>query len=164
MPARAPWAPACQEPSRLFTWPRRSSSLVASPRYQTLPCLSCAYQSSVSSATPPPLKNTRSWTTTALMPRMVFVLWVTVMTSVCRSPSFSPLYRSVVPGRSGNHGLSTRLTKFEGLGAAGGAAADVATDVTSAATAAVIEAVCLRFMATGWQANPERRLSAADRG
>ena len=48
-PGRAPSRPALNEPSRLVTWPWRSSSFVFSPKYQTLPWRSCAYQSLVTS-------------------------------------------------------------------------------------------------------------------
>jgi len=52
-PACAPFTPACQLPSVLRTLPRGSSSAVASPRYQTLPARSCAYQSLVLSSSRP---------------------------------------------------------------------------------------------------------------
>jgi hypothetical protein len=49
-PARAPFTPESHEPSRLVTFPLRSSSAVSSPKYQTVPPRSCAYQSVVRSA------------------------------------------------------------------------------------------------------------------
>lgn len=63
-----------------------SYSLVASPRYQTFPSLSWAYQSKVSS-TSRPSSVTTSWTTVASMPRMVLVSGRTVTTTRCSDPS-----------------------------------------------------------------------------
>src|SRR4051794_10196982 len=51
IPARAPRTPARQVPSRLDTFPEDVSVAVSSPRYQTLPLRSCAYQSLVRSRT-----------------------------------------------------------------------------------------------------------------
>src|SRR3954451_15232161 len=110
IPARAPSTPARHDPSRLVTRPTAFSSAVASPKYQTLPRLSCAYQSFVRSARRPPTE-TRSSTSVQRTPRMSWVRFVTVTTSRPRLPSFSPTYTSVVPGLSGNHGLSTVRTK-----------------------------------------------------
>src|SRR4051794_21143181 len=53
IPALVPLTPACHEPSRLAMRPCRSYVAVASPRYQTLPASSSAYQSRVDSATVP---------------------------------------------------------------------------------------------------------------
>ncbi len=52
IPARAPSRPAFHEPAVLTTRPS-SYSLVFSPKYQTLPRRSCAYQSKVSSTSSP---------------------------------------------------------------------------------------------------------------
>ena len=52
MPAFAPSTPASHEPSFVTGLPF-SYSVVSSPRYQTLPCWSWAYQSSVSSTSFP---------------------------------------------------------------------------------------------------------------
>ena len=54
IPARAPSRPACHEPSVVVTRPCASNSAVASPRYQTAPAASCAYQSVVRSSGWPP--------------------------------------------------------------------------------------------------------------
>jgi len=53
IPGCAPFTPHCHDPSVVFTLPRASSSAVASPRYQTLPPVSCAYQSLVRSSSLP---------------------------------------------------------------------------------------------------------------
>jgi len=59
-----------------------SYSLVSSPRYQTLPALSWAYQSKVSSMTPLPASETVSRTTRAVTPlAILLVLLVTVTTT-----------------------------------------------------------------------------------
>ena len=50
MPPFAPSRPFRKEPSVLVTLPCAFSSAVFSPRYQTVPCLSWAYQSVVRSA------------------------------------------------------------------------------------------------------------------
>src|SRR5438045_2540693 len=41
MPGCAPSTPASHEPARDFTVPLARTSLVSSPKYQTLPCESC---------------------------------------------------------------------------------------------------------------------------
>src|SRR4051794_10887399 len=107
MPGRAPCFPAVHEPSVLVTLPCSSSSAVSSPRYQTLPALSCAYQSLVRSSKASPMYN-MSCTTTALTPSTTFVAVPTVTTSREASPSFEPVYFHTEPGSSGNHVLSTR--------------------------------------------------------
>ena len=57
-------------------------SNITLPMYQTLPCLSCAYQSKVRS-TAFPCSETVSRTTVHLTPRIIFVRWVTIMSSFC---------------------------------------------------------------------------------
>ncbi len=87
-PGSAPSTPASNEPSLDTTLPF-SYSAVASPRYQTFPQRSCAYQSSVTS-TSSPSSVTTSWTTLAVIPfaiRLVFL--VTVTTTRCFVPSGS---------------------------------------------------------------------------
>ena len=87
-PAWAPSTPASNEPA-VDTGLPSSYSVVASPRYQTLPASSCAYQSSVTS-TGSPCSVTTSWTTRAVIPlAMRFTLSVTVTTTRCRVPSVS---------------------------------------------------------------------------
>src|SRR5947207_817452 len=110
MPARAALTPACQVPSVLVTLPCGSSSAVSSPKYQTLPALSCAYQSVVRSPRWP-CTYRRSLTALHGAPWIVFVVVVALTTSREGLPSFTPLYVQVVPGFSGNQGLSTRETK-----------------------------------------------------
>ena len=63
MPALAPARPACHEPSRDSRWPFASYVAVASPKYQTLPALSAAYQSVVRSASFPLARRSTSVTT-----------------------------------------------------------------------------------------------------
>ncbi len=65
-PACAPSTPASNEPL-VDTGLPFSYSVVASPRYQTFPHRSCAYQSSVTS-TGSPSSVTTSWTTLARTP------------------------------------------------------------------------------------------------
>ena len=60
---------------------------MCSPKYQTFPCESCAYQSLVTS-TGLPCSRTMSLTTRASMPSaIVFVLSVTLITWRCLEPS-----------------------------------------------------------------------------
>src|SRR5437868_2988352 len=107
MPGCAPFTPDLNEPSMLvISLP--SSSWVFSPKYQTLPSLSCAYQSSVSSVNTPPT-YTVSWTSTQVTPRITLVLWVTKRTLL----SLALTYVNVVPGRSGKNGLLIVPTKFD---------------------------------------------------
>ena len=77
MPGLAPLTPVSQEPS-VLTLPL-SYSLVSSPKYQTAPSRSCAYQSQVSSTTWP-FELATSWTTVVVTPAMSFVFDVTVTT------------------------------------------------------------------------------------
>src|SRR4029453_1654077 len=49
-------------------------------------------------------------------PLIVLVAPVTVKTSCANFPSLTPRKTNVVPGTSGNQGLSTRLTKLRGSG------------------------------------------------
>src|SRR5262245_36366499 len=108
MPGWAPSTPASHEPA----WsPAGLSSYetVSSPKYQTLPARSCAYQSNVSSTSSPPAK-TWSWTTTVETPitvRRSVVTAVTVRSSWLLKVNF-------VPGTSGQYGLSTVSTKSAG--------------------------------------------------
>ena len=88
IPACAPSTPASNEPDLVFTLPF-SYSAVFSPRYQTLPSPSWAYQSSVTS-TSSPFSVTTSRTTLASMPlAIIFVLSVTVTSTRCSVPSSS---------------------------------------------------------------------------
>jgi hypothetical protein len=82
IPGRAPSTPASQDPAEESS-PFRTA-LVASPRYQTLPLRSWAYQSKVSS-TRAPSRVSVSRTTVALIPMTVRV-WSVTTTSL-RSPS-----------------------------------------------------------------------------
>ena len=97
-PASAPSTPASNEPPRDETFPS-SNSAVCSPRYQTLPSPSCAYQSKVSSITSPS-EVTVSRTTRAVTPfaiRFVALLTVTRTSSAFPSSS-SSRYVQRVPG------------------------------------------------------------------
>src|SRR5512147_812136 len=105
MPPFAPSRPAVNEPSVLITLPLEFSSAVASPRYQTVPDLSWAYQSLVRSVTRPPWM-TRSWTTLARTPAISLVLCVTVR---ARGRAAAALLRPPVGGRRGRlHPLRPR--------------------------------------------------------
>ena len=130
MPGFAPLTPVRQEPDVPVTRPWRSSSAVASPKYHTLPCASCVYQSVVRSARRP-LRYKRSSTTTQGAPPITAVRCVTVITSRDGWPSFSPTYVKVVPGRSENHGLSTRALNPRPAGAPD-ATAPIVTESTTA--------------------------------
>src|SRR5690348_5515710 len=110
IPAVAPLRPACHVPSVLVTWPCLSSSAVCSPKYHTLPCESCVYQSVVRSLSLP-RRYSMSLTTTHGAPLIVLASDVTVTTSRDGWPSLTPRYTYVVPGLSGSHGLSTRAEK-----------------------------------------------------
>jgi hypothetical protein len=83
--------------------------------YQTLPCLSWAYQSNVRSSGFPP-DHTLSSTTTASMPMMRFFRRVTrtMFSSRVVPSSPTPLYRNTVPGLSGRYGLSIGPPKSAG--------------------------------------------------
>ena len=65
--------------------PRFKTAMVASPKYQTVPCLSCAYQSYVSSFISP-LAVRISCTITHFTPMIVFVFEVTVVSREKVSP------------------------------------------------------------------------------
>src|SRR4051794_502413 len=109
----APVTPACQEPAVLTTLPFLYS-LVSSPMYQTLPSLSWAYQSNVSSIVSPSCVNVSRTTVTA-MPPICFVWSVTVMTSFEMAPSASTSrYSHSDPTARGQYGLSIVVTKFAG--------------------------------------------------
>ena len=88
-PGLAPSTPDCQLPSRVITLPALLSSAVSSPMYQTLPCLSWAYQSQVFS-TGFPCTVVMSCTTVQVTPSMTLVWPVAVKTSTVGSPSFTP--------------------------------------------------------------------------
>src|SRR6266540_5462089 len=138
MPAFASLTPASHDPS-LRTHLPFTKSEESSPRYQTLPCLSCAYQSKVFSSRLPPT-STWSRTTVARMPRITFVLWVTKTETRRAFPSCVPRKRKVVPGRSGKYLLSIRLTKSlgdgkTGIGVAALAVGDEKPDAASATIA-----------------------------
>jgi hypothetical protein len=90
MPGFAPFTPACQEPSVLVCSRLRFSSSVASPKYQTFPAMSCAYQSVMFSWSLPPMKPW-SWTTVVMTPRIVAFSLVTVNVSLEALPSLRPL-------------------------------------------------------------------------
>src|SRR3954447_2315058 len=135
IPARGPSTPARQVPSVLSTVPSAFSVAVFSPRYQTLPALSWAYQSFVRSASRPRW-YTRSSMTVARMPSIGFVRRVTRNTSVAGVPSSLPLYVRTVPGSSGNHGLSTVRTNWLAGGSAGGRSLAATVDRWSAVAVA----------------------------
>src|SRR5882762_5576999 len=77
IPGSAPSTPASHVPAVLVTAPLAYSA-VSSPKYQTLPSASCAYQSTVFS-TSALLLVTTSRTTMHLTPRITFVSLVTVI-------------------------------------------------------------------------------------
>src|SRR5688500_11896549 len=106
MPGFAPPTPACHEPSLLDMPP--SNAVVSSPKYQTVPSTSCAYQSYVSSTIWPP-DFAMSRTTTQVTPITSFVSFVTVTVTVSSVSTTS--YSQTVPGTSGKNGLSTPATK-----------------------------------------------------
>jgi hypothetical protein len=76
--------------------------------------LSWAYQSKVSSIARP-CSETVSRTMVHLIPRMRLCLRRTTESSRCGVRPRTPSMWKPVPGFSGKYGLSTRLTKFEGL-------------------------------------------------
>src|SRR6266545_445398 len=113
MPACAPSTPASHDPAVVTTSPF-SYSFVSSPRYQTFPSRSWAYQSSVSS-TSRPSSLTTSWTTVAAIPRISFARPVTVTSTRCTLPSASvSRYTQRLPGTIGQYGLSIPSTKSDG--------------------------------------------------
>ena len=88
IPGSAPSTPASNDPALVETFPS-SNSAVSSPRYQTFPAASCAYQSNVSSMSSPSCV-TVSRTTRAVMPFAIsFVSLVTVTTTWSSLPSSS---------------------------------------------------------------------------
>src|SRR5262245_31332657 len=88
-PGSPPFTPASHEPSVPTSTPF-AYCLASSPKYQTLPCLSWAYQSWVSSSSPP-FTNTVSITSTQVTPMRTLVEWVT-STILSSSPaSVTPL-------------------------------------------------------------------------
>src|SRR5215218_5383690 len=110
-PGLAPALPASHDPS-VLTLPFFLYSLVFSPKYQTLPFLSWAYQSKVFSLSLP-CAHTLSSTTTHFTPIICLVEWVTVITS--RSVAFLVFLREtkVVPGLRGKYLLSIVVVKSE---------------------------------------------------
>src|ERR1700716_1173338 len=98
-PGSAPSTPASQVPAVLDTTPL-VYSLVSSPKYQTLPAVSWAYQSDVRSSSAP---DTMSRTTIVRTPRMSLVSLVTVSSIRSGSPSRLPSYTITVPGTSGKY-------------------------------------------------------------
>ncbi len=120
MPASAPSTPASQEPDGSHSPPGSSYSHESSPRYQTFPHSSWAYQSRVSSIRSPS-RETSSRTTVASMPRIVRVSPVTVSTVRSRPSSVSASYVQMVPGIRGKWGLGSVAgsTKSSGAGSSG---------------------------------------------
>jgi hypothetical protein len=110
MPGLAPFTPDFHESLALTKRPCFRSSEF-SPMYQTLPSLSCAYQSKVSS-TARPCSDTVSRTIVHVMPRIRLCLRSTTESSVCGVLPRTPSMWKPVPGFSGKYGLSIRLTKF----------------------------------------------------
>src|SRR5215204_1475108 len=100
IPGFAPCLPASHEPLVLNTSPCLYS-FESSPKYQTLPFLSWAYQSKVFSVSLPPA-HTLSSTTTHFTPITFLVEWVAVLTSRSRFPPLLPRYTKVVPGLRGD--------------------------------------------------------------
>ncbi len=90
-----------------------SYSVDSSPRYQTLPSVSWAYQSKVSS-TSSPSAVTVSRTTVAVIPMTSLVSSVTTTSIRSTSPLSSPSYTHRLPGVRGISGLSIPVTKSEG--------------------------------------------------
>src|SRR6185436_8068735 len=117
-PGCAPSTPASHDPVVEETFPLAYSA-VSSPKYQTLPNRSCAYQSNVSSARSPFAEKTWSCTTMVLTPRTTFVRSVTRTTLRSRCPSETPSNTVLVPGMKGMYGLSITGTKSSGGGRSG---------------------------------------------
>src|SRR5262245_1447794 len=113
-PGWAPSTPASHDPSVDTTFPF-SYSFVSSPRYQTFPQASWAYQSSVIS-TGSPSSETASWTTRAVTPFAIrFVRRVTVTTTRCLAPAASvSRYTHRLPGGMGHQGLSILVVNDDG--------------------------------------------------
>ena len=101
IPGSAPSTPASNDPARDEIRPS-SNSAVSSPRYQTLPSPSWAYQSKVSSISSPS-SVTVSRTIRAVTPFAIsFVSLLTVTrTSIGLPASSSSRYVQRVPGRIG---------------------------------------------------------------
>src|SRR3954469_4760815 len=114
IPADAPSTPACQDPD-VSTLPP-SYSLVSSPKYQTLPDRSCAYQSSVSSSSVPSSLTT-SCTTVVGTPPTTRVRGGPGPRVPPGPSGVWPATRHPVPPRHGIHGLSITRTKLPGGGA-----------------------------------------------
>src|SRR6266545_186600 len=126
MPAVAPSTPASQEPA-VSTW-SPSYSLVCSPKYHTLPSVSSAIQSKVSSSSTPSSQTT-SWTTRVVTPSTTRVRAVTVTTLVSVPSAVCPTYRHTRPTGAGYHGLSISSTKSLGAGACAGRPPEMPTSV-----------------------------------
>ena len=86
---------------------------VRSPKYQTVPVLSAAYQSVVFSSRIPSLYRT-SWTTVVLTPWIILVHEVTVVRFSSRAPSSEPRRIETVPGSSGKYGFGCGFVKSLG--------------------------------------------------
>src|SRR5215204_4660404 len=117
-PGCAPPTPAAHDPFVEETSPLAYSA-VSSPKYQTFPNRSWAYQSNVSSARSPFAEKTWSCTTVVVTPRITFVRSVTTTTLRSRSPSDAPSNTVLVPGRNGMYGFSITATKSSGGGRSG---------------------------------------------
>src|SRR5262245_3529133 len=117
-PGCAPFTPPSHDPAVEVTEPFLYSA-VSSPKYQTLPAESCAYQSNVSSARSPLAEKTWSCTTVVLTPMTTLVRSVTKTTLRSRWPSETPSNTIFVPGIHGVYGLSTVATNSLGDGRSG---------------------------------------------
>src|SRR5262245_31678132 len=117
-PGCAPSTPAFQDPAVEVIEPFLYSA-VSSPKYQTLPAASCAYQSNVSSARSPLAENTWSCTTVVATPMTISVRSVTKTTFRSRWPSETPSNTIFVPGIHGMYWLSTVATNSLGGGTFG---------------------------------------------
>ena len=78
-----------------------SKAVVASPKYQTLPAVSWAYQSKVFSTTLPCSSLATSWTTVVVTPATTLVRSVTVTTLVSSPSGEVVRYFHTVPGTNG---------------------------------------------------------------
>src|SRR5204863_1258066 len=108
-PGKAPSTPAFHEPYELVATPPEIS-WESSPKYQTFPSTSCAYQSNVSSVSDP-FVGTASFTTTLRTPMIFTVSFVTVTVSVSCPYEDVPSNRNVLPGWSGKYALSIVVVK-----------------------------------------------------
>src|SRR6187431_2528412 len=113
-PGCAPSTPASNDPS-VDTGLPFSYSVVASPRYQTFPHRSWAYQSSVTSIGSPSSVAT-SWTTRALTPfAITLVFRSTVTTPCCLVPSGAvSRYTHLARTLMGHQRLVIRVLKSDG--------------------------------------------------